>query len=77
MITTTQRNPRMRSISDVEVRQKTGSGWFEWQVKLDAWNADNRRLRATIAHLREQYGLTQFWAQVVATHYMLERLREG
>jgi hypothetical protein len=67
----------MRSISDSEVRDKTGFGWLEWQVKLDAWNGENRRLRAAIAHLRDTYGLSQFWAQVVATHYMLERLREN
>jgi hypothetical protein len=77
MITTTQRNPRMRSVGDSEVRAKTGFGWLDWQIKLDAWNAENRRLRATIAHLKEHYGLNQFWAQVVATHYLLERLREG
>ncbi len=76
MINTMRTNPSIRSISEMEVRNRTGYGWLEWQNKLDSWNADNRRLRAAIAHLKDRYGLDQFWAQVVATHYLLERLRQ-
>jgi hypothetical protein len=72
----TQPNPRSRSVHDGEVRSKTGRGWFEWQGILDAWNPNFRSVREATAHLKERHGLSHFWAQVVATHYFLERVRQ-
>jgi len=73
---TVQINPRIRSVGNGEVRDRTGLGLFEWQGALDAWNADNRSVRAAIGHLKHKYGLTHFWAQVIATRCMLERVSQ-
>ena len=71
-----QINPRIRSVNGGEVRDRTGLGLFEWQSALDAWNADNRSVRAAIAHLQHKYGLNHFWAQAIATRCMLERVSQ-
>jgi hypothetical protein len=76
MINTVETNPRLRNICDSEVRARTGLDWEEWHNKLDGWNAHSRRLRDTITHLKKNYRLNQFWAQAVATHYMLQRLKQ-
>ena len=66
----------IRQISDHEVRNRTGLGWFEWRVALDSWEGNSRNLMAAIGYLKEKYGLNQHWAQIVATYYLLEQLTQ-
>jgi len=73
---TVQTNPRIRSVGNGEVKDRTGLGLFEWQGALDAWNANNRSVRDAMAHLQHTYGLNRFWAQVIATRCMLERVSQ-
>ena len=70
-----QTTPRgVQSISDDEVRDRTGLGWAEWRIVLAGWDGDGKNLLAAIAFLKENYGLNQYWAQIIATYYLLEQL---
>jgi hypothetical protein len=76
MLSTATTNPRLKNICDSEVQARTGLDWKDWHTILDSWNAHSRRLRDTITQLKATYKLSQFWAQAIATHYMLQRLKQ-
>lgn len=67
-----------RRIGDGAVRDKTNRGWQDWFEILDEWDAPGKGHFLSAKHLREQYGLSPWWAQAVTIRYQWERgLREG
>ena len=73
MLDHVQTSLRIRNIPDQEVRAGTYFGWHEWLSALDSWEGDKKHLPAAITYLKEHYGLTQYWATIVATCYLIER----
>jgi hypothetical protein len=63
----------MRRISDESVKSKTGKGWAEWLVILDAWGTRDKGHTTTAKHLREAHGVDPWWAQAVTIRYEWER----
>jgi hypothetical protein len=64
----------IRHISDDEMIARTGWCWQEWWDVLDVWEGDKRQLLATIAYLKERYGLNPYWARLIGTYYLMERV---
>ena len=62
-----------RRISDEAVRTKTGKGWEEWFSILDTWRVKEKGHTKSAKHLREDYGLSPWWAQAVTIRYEWER----
>ena len=62
-----------RAISDETVRAKTGKGWDEWFSILDTWGMQEQGHTLTAKHLRENHGLSGWWAQTVTVRYEWER----
>lgn len=60
-------------MKDDAVRAKTGRDWRGWVAALDAGDADALGHAAIAARLHEEFGLSGWWAQMVAVGY--ERLR--
>ena len=55
------------------VRTKTGKSSEEWYALLDAWNAPEKGHTATAKHLREEHGVSPWWAQSVTVRYEYAR----
>lgn len=58
----------IRHLSDDEIVARTGRCWHEWWAVLDVWDGDKHQLLATIAYLKAQYGLNQYWARLIGTY---------
>jgi|FLYN01.1.fsa_nt_gi hypothetical protein len=76
MLDHVQTHRGIRNIPDSEVRTGTYLGWSEWLIALDRWEGDKKHLPAIIAYLKENYGLSHYWATIVATYYLIERLSQ-
>jgi hypothetical protein len=72
-----ERKTGTRRISDKAVQAGTGKGWDEWFRLLDARHTQGEGHTARARHLREQYGLSPWWAQVIAIRYEWERGLRG
>jgi hypothetical protein len=59
-------------LPDETVRAATGRGWDEWRALLDEWGAADRTHTEIARHLREEHGVSGWWAQGVTVGY--ERL---
>jgi len=46
-------------------REKTGKSSQEWYATLDAWGAGGKGHTATAKYLRDEHGVSPWWAQVV------------
>jgi hypothetical protein len=64
---------QQRRISEQAVREGTGRGWEEWLAILDAWDAPSKGHTKSAKHLREEYGVSPWWAQAVTIRYEWER----
>ena len=62
-----------RRITEEAVREKTGRGWEEWFAILDAWGAKDQGHTASARHLRDEHGVSAWWAQAVTVRYEYER----
>lgn len=62
-----------RRISDEAVRAKTGKDWEEWFRVLDAWGASESGHTASAKYLRDEHGVSAWWAQAVTIRYEYER----
>ena len=56
-------------ISDAAVRARTGKTWQEWFEALDAAGARAMRHPEIVALLRQQFGVSDWWGQMVAVGY--------
>ena len=65
-----------RAPSHTDISAATGQPWRQWAAILDAWDGDRTRVRPIISYLMYEYDLSRFWAQVIATYYLMERVRE-
>lgn len=67
-----------RRIGEEAVRSRTGRGWAEWFRILDDWGAPGKGHFLSAQLLRDEYGVTPWWAQAVTIRYEWERgLRAG
>ena len=62
-----------RAFSDQAVQAKTGRSSAEWSAILDAWGAAEKGHTKTTKHLREEYHVSDWWAQAVTIRYEYER----
>ena len=51
------------------VRRGTGREKADWFAVLDEWGADGRPYRETAAWLRDQHGISAWWAQKITVEY--------
>ncbi len=62
-----------RGFSDAMVKEKTGRTSAEWYALLDAWGAAEKGHTKTAKHLRDEQGLSPWWAQAVTIRHEYER----
>lgn len=65
-------DPRMRGwrrIRDETVLARTGRSWDARFAILDGFGVAEQGHTATARHLREEHGLSGWWAQAVTGHY--------
>ena len=62
-----------RAFSDAVVREKTGRSSVEWYALLDAWGAAEQGHTKTAKYLRDEHGVSPWWAQVVTIRHEYER----
>jgi hypothetical protein len=60
-------------MSDDAVRAKTGHNWKEWVRHLDGHGAASMPHREIAKHIREQFGISGWWSQMVTVGY--ERIK--
>jgi len=70
---TSEKKLGFRRISEKAVKAKTGKVWGEWFTILDTWGAKEKDHTQSAKHLRQHYGLSQWWAQAVTIRYEWER----
>jgi hypothetical protein len=56
-------------IPDDVVRAKTGRGWEEWAMVLAPSRALEDGFNATIRFLRHEYGISTWWANIIAARF--------
>jgi uncharacterized protein YndB with AHSA1/START domain len=64
---------KVAAANDAAVRRRTGKGWQQWWVLLDAAGAKEMDHPAIIKYLRDKHDLPDWWAQIVTVSY--ERAR--
>ena len=74
---TTNRKTGPRGISDEVVLARTGKSSQEWYSILDEWGMKEKGHTLAAKHLREEYGVGPWWAQVVTIRYEWERGLRG
>lgn len=62
-----------RGIREEVVAARTGKSSMAWYRILDRWGAANKGHTLTAKHLRQRYGLSDWWAQCVTIRYEWER----
>ena len=62
-----------RRISNDAVLAKTGKSWDAWFAVLDRFDVPARGHTATARYLREEHGVSGWWAQAVTVRYEHER----
>lgn len=62
-----------RRVSDDKVAQATGRGYDEWFALLDSWQATTRTHTDIAAHLVQEHGVQDWYAQTVTVAYEQER----
>lgn len=62
-----------RDLSEEKIKQKTGKSFKIWKKILDKFNVKDKGHTLTAKHLREKYGLNDWWAQVITVKYEFER----
>jgi hypothetical protein len=62
-----------RSISDKTVIKKTGKSSSEWYRILDSWGAQKQNHTAIARYLRDEQGVSPWWAQSLTNRYEWER----
>ncbi len=55
------------------VRRGTGRDRQEWFALLDSWGAADRRYREIAGWLRDEHGVSNWWAQKLTVEYEQER----
>jgi hypothetical protein len=62
-----------RGFSDETVRAKTGKSSQDWYAILDEWGAKEKGHTATAKYLRDELGVSPWWAQSLTVRYEYER----
>ena len=59
----------MSNISDDAVKKSTGKVWKEWRKILSGLVSDDWSHKDIVALLRENYGISHWWAQTITVDY--------
>lgn len=70
-------NSVFRTMSSDAFKTKTGKDLKTWLSILDKWGMKEKGHTATAKHLREHYGLENWWSQAVTIRYEWERKLRG
>jgi hypothetical protein len=62
-----------RGISEERVIKRTGRSSDEWNALLDDWGAPQKGHTASARFLREEHGVSGWWAQTITNRYEWER----
>jgi hypothetical protein len=62
-----------RRISDETVQAKTGKAWDEWFAIIDRSGVREDGHTAIARYLRDEQGVSSWWAQAVTVRYEYER----
>jgi uncharacterized protein YndB with AHSA1/START domain len=68
---------KVAGITDAAVRKATDAGWDEWIARLDGEGAADLGHREIATRLREEHGVSAWWAQTITGGYERERLGRG
>ncbi|WP_221640106.1 SRPBCC family protein [Actinoallomurus bryophytorum] len=60
---------KAQGLADASVRERTGRGWDEWFVLLDAWGATDRTHTEIARRLMHEHQVDGWWAQSVTVAY--------
>lgn len=69
--------PGHSAVSDADVTKKTGRSWDRWFVTIDSWLEPGHLHQDVVFHLAEEYGLSHWWAEAIATRYDAARGRSA
>lgn len=67
------KNTGPRGFSEETVKAKTGKSSAEWYAVLDAWDGPSKGHTKMAKYLREEQGVSPWWAQAVTNRYEHER----
>jgi uncharacterized protein YndB with AHSA1/START domain len=67
--------PRVAGVSDEAVRAKTGKSWSEWLAVLDGAGAADMDHPAIAKYLFNEFGVSDWWSQMVTVGYEQARGR--
>ena len=62
-----------RGFSEETVKEKTGKSSAEWYAVLDAWDRPSKGHTKMAKYLRENQGVSPWWAQEATNRYEHER----
>lgn len=62
-----------KNIKDAKVLEKTHKTFQEWKKILNKFNAKDNGHTASARYLKEKYGLSSWWSQVLTVKYEYER----
>lgn len=58
------------NISDGQFLEMTGKTIPEWIKTIDIFTAVRRKTYDVVSLLREEYDVPEYWAQIIAAHYL-------
>ncbi len=61
--------PGYSAVSDADVTKKTGRSWERWYATIDRWIEPGHLHYDVVFYLAEEFGLSHFWAEAIATRY--------
>ena len=62
-----------RGISDQVVKARTGKTSKQWYPILEKWGMKKKGHTLTAKHLRDKYGLSDWWAQCITIRFEWEK----
>ena len=58
------------NINDKQIFEMTGKNFFEWIKTIDIFTALRRKTYDVVSLLQEEYDVPEYWARIIATHYL-------
>lgn len=61
----------INAMSDDVIKFNTGKSMTDWTIILDKFKAKERNKERVIKHIKDCYGVNNWWAEIVFTRYSL------